>query len=64
MTDEERKNVRNTCRLFVLDYLCSVKGIISYQMITKLNSLELQPENGDFFEEKDFYSTLNEKKYN
>ena len=31
-------------------------------MIKKLNSLELQPENGDFFEQKDFYSTLNEKK--
>ena len=76
MTDEERKNVRNTCRSFiiekllymseedekfVLDYLCSGKGVIPYQMIKKLNSLELQPENGDFFEQKDFYSTLNEK---
>ena len=61
MTDEERKNVRNTCRSFVLDYLCSVKSVISYQMIKKINSLELQPENGDFFEQKDFYSTLNEK---
>ena len=76
MTDEERKNIRNTCRSFiidkliymseedekfVLDYLCSGKGVISYQIIKKLNSLELQPENGDFFEQKDFYSTLNGK---
>ena len=76
MTDEERKNIRNTCRSFiidkliymsekdkkfVLDYLCSGKGVIPYQIIKKLNSLELQPENGDFFEQKDFYSTLNEK---
>ena len=76
MTDKERKNVRNTCRSFiiekllymseedekfVLDYLCSGKGVIPYQMIKKLNFLELQPENGDFFEQKDFYSTLNEK---
>ena len=30
-------------------------------MIKKLNSLEMQPEKGDFFEQKDFYSTLNEK---
>ena len=76
MTDEERKNIRNTCRSFiidkliymseedekfVLDYLCSGKGVISYQIIKKLNSLELQPENGDFFEQKYFYSTLNGK---
>ena len=53
MTDEERKNIRNTCRSFiidkliymseedekfVLDYLCSGKGVISYQIIKKLNS--------------------------
>ena len=76
MTDQERENVRNACRSiiieklfyiseedekFVLDYLCSGKGAIPYQMIKKLNYLELQPENGDFFEQKDFYSNLNEK---
>ena len=56
MSEEDEK--------FVLDYLCSGKGVIPYQMIKKLSSLELQPENGDFFEQKDFYSILNEKKYN
>ena len=44
----------------VLDYLCSGKGAIPYQIIKTLDSLEMKPENGDFFAHKDFYSTLSE----
>ena len=75
MTDIEKENVLNGCRKFlaekliflndeqkkwVLDYLASGKGVIPYQMITDFSSLEIKPED-DFFEKKDFYSSLKEK---
>ena len=75
MTDEEKHNVRKNCRNFiadklmflneenekwVLDYLCSGKGMIPYQMITDFDSLNLRPD-GDFFKGESFYSTLKEK---
>ena len=75
MTDDERENVKRTCRNFianklmllteenekwVLDYLCSGKGTIPYQIVKTLDSLEMKPENGHFFAHKDFYSTLSE----
>ena len=75
MTDEEKPNVRKNCRNFiadklmflneenekwVLDYLCSGKGTIPYQMITDFDSLNLRPD-GDFFKHENFYSTLKEK---
>ena len=75
MTDEEKHNVRKNCRNFiadklmflneenekwVLDYLCSGKGMIPYQMITDFHSLNLRPD-GDFFKGESFYSTLKEK---
>ena len=76
MTDEERQNVRRTCRNFisnrlmflteenkkwVLDYLCSGKRMIPYQMVKKIHSLDIKPEDGDFFDHESFYSTLKEK---
>ena len=45
---------------WVLDYLTSGKGIIPYQMMTNIDSLKLTPKD-DFFDKKDFYSTLKEK---
>ena len=75
MTDDEQENVKRTCRNFianklmllteenekwVLDYLCSGKGTIPYQIVKTLDSLETKPENGHFFAHKDFYSTLSE----
>ena len=75
ITDEEKHNVRKNCRNFiadklmflneenekwVLDYLCSGKGMIPYQMITDFDSLNLRPD-GDFFKGESFYSTLKEK---
>ena len=75
MTDEEKHNVRKNCRNFiadklmflneenekwVLDYLCSGKGMIPYQMITDFDSLNLRSD-GDFFKGESFYSTLKEK---
>ena len=76
MTDEERQNVRRTCRNFisnrlmflteenekwVLDYLCLGKGMIPYQMFKKIDLLDIKPEYGDFFDHESFYSTLKEK---
>ena len=76
MTDDEQENVKRTCRNFiankrmllteenkkwVLDYICSGKGTIPYQIVKTLDSLEIKPENGDFFAHKDFYYTLSEK---
>ena len=75
MTDVEQENIRKVCRRFlaekllflteedekwVLDYLTSRKGMISYQMITEFDSLQIKPENG-FFKYGDFYSSLKEK---
>ena len=76
MTDIEKNNVRETSKRFlafdlifldqeqqdwILDYLTSGKGIIPYQMITTVDSLETEPKNGACFDKKDFYSTLKEK---
>ena len=75
MTYEERENVKKSCRGFlakklmhikdddekwILDYLSSGKGTISYQMITDFDSLNIRPEK-DFFEHEKFYSHLKEE---
>ena len=75
MTDIEKENVRKNCRKFlaeklmflkdeqekwVLDYLASGKEMIPYQMITQFSSLEIKPKD-DFFDQRDFYSSLEEK---
>ena len=52
LNDEQEK--------WVLDYLASGEGMIPYQMITEFSSLEIKPKD-DFFEKKDFYSSLKEK---
>ena len=44
----------------MLDYLASGEGMIPYQMITEFDSLEIKPKD-DFFDQKDFYSSLKEK---
>ena len=71
----ENENVRKNCRRFlaeklmlltneeekwVLVYLSSGKGLIPYQIITDFASLKITPQD-DFFEQKDFYSSLKEK---
>ena len=76
MTVLEREKIKKICRQFlsdklmfltekdeewVLDYLSSGKGMISYQMITDFNSLEIKPEHGGFFKHSDFYSSLKER---
>lgn len=73
MADQERENVRKMCRIYlatelvllsqkdedwILDYLSSGKGVIPYRMITNFDSLNIEPENGEFFKLEDFYSTL------
>ena len=73
MADQERENVRKMCRIYlatklvllsqkdedwILDYLSSGKGVIPYRMIKNFDSLNIEPENGEFFKLEDFYSTL------
>ena len=35
--------------------------MIPYQMVRKIDSLDIRPEDGDFFDHESFYSTLKEK---
>ena len=46
---------------WVLDYLRSGKGMIPYQMVRKIDSLDIKPEDCDFLDNEGFYSTLKEK---
>ena len=43
---------------WVLDYLCSGKGVIPYQMIADFDYLSIAPEDCDFFKQDLFYSSL------
>ena len=43
---------------WVLDYLPSGKGVISYEMIQRFDSLDIAPEEGNFFLPHHFYSNL------
>ena len=42
-------SLRQSCQKCVLDYLWTTKGTILYEMITRYDSVDLVPENGDFF---------------
>ena len=41
---------------WILNYLSSGKGVISYEMITRYDSLDIAPENSVFFLQHHFYS--------
>ena len=41
----------------VLEIICSGKGVIPYEMIIDINSLDQKPEK-DFFDKTEFFSTL------
>ena len=49
-TEEEQK--------WILSYLSIGKDNISYEMITRYDSLDITPENGQFFLPHQFYSSL------
>ena len=49
-TEEEQK--------WILNYLSTGKGTIPYEMITRYDSLDIVPENGQFFLPHHFYSSL------
>ena len=49
-TEEEQK--------WVLDYLSTGKATILYEVITTYDSLDIEPENGQFFLPRQFYSSL------
>ena len=49
-TEQEQKQV--------LDYLSMEKGTIPYEMITRYDSLDIAPGNGQFFLLHQFYSSL------
>ena len=36
--------------------------MIPYQMVRKIDSLDIKPEDGNFFDHESFYSTLKETK--
>ena len=42
----------------MLNYLCTGKGTIPYEMITRYDSLDIKSDNGEFFLRYHFYSTL------
>ena len=42
---------------WILNYLSSGKGVISYEMITRYDSLDIAPENGAFFLQHHFCSS-------
>ena len=62
LNDESLSKKFNICseedQEWVLDYLSSGKGTILYGMITRYNSLDISPEEGDFFLPHHFYSSL------
>ena len=45
---------------WVLAYFSSGKGVISYEMITRFDSLDILPEDNQFFLHYQFYSSLKE----
>ena len=49
-TEEEQK--------WILNYLLTGKGTIPYEMIIRYDSLDIVPENGQFFLSHHFYSSL------
>ena len=49
-TEEEQK--------WILNYLSTGKSIIPYEMITRYDSLDIVPQNGQFFLPHHFYSSL------
>ena len=48
--DQQKRNV--------LDIIVSGKGVIPYENINSINSLNIKPENGIFFSKDEFYSML------
>ena len=42
----------------MLNYLSTGKGTIPYEMIIRYDSLDIKPENGEFFLPHQFYSIL------
>ena len=45
----------------VLDIIISRKGVIPYEKIKSIDSLNINPKNGILFLRDEFYSTLKEK---
>ena len=45
----------------MLDYLPTGKGKIPYETITRFDSLDISPDDGNFFLTHDFYSSLKDE---
>ena len=43
---------------WILNYLSSGKGTIPYELITQFDSLDIVPDDGDFFHPHQFFSSL------
>ena len=63
--DENLTRKFNLCskegRQWMLDYLPTGKGKIPYEMITRFDSLDISPDDGNFFLTHDFYSSLKDE---
>ena len=62
LIDESLARKFNVCakedQEWVLDYLSLGKGTISYEMITQYDSVDISPEDGNFFLPHQFYSSF------
>ena len=62
LRDESLSKIFNLCtdedQEWVLNYLSTGKGTIPYEMITRYDSSDISPEEGNFFLPHYFYSSL------
>ena len=56
------KNLSDNQRNKIIEIIVSGKGVIPYEKIETINSLDIKPEDGIFFSKDEFFSTLKGKK--
>ena len=56
------KNLSDNQRNKIIEIIVSSKGVIPYEKIETINSLDIKPEDGIFFSKDEFFSTLKGKK--
>ena len=51
-------SLSKTDQEWILEYMCSGKGVIPYEMIKSFDSLNIRPADGEFFSIEGLYSSL------
>ena len=51
------KNLSDNQRNKIIEIIVSGKGVIPYEKIETINSLDIKPEDGIFFSKDEFFST-------